>query len=120
MDPQLTLFIQHCAILIQSRFKGFVQRKKYKAFLPIYRRFKELLASIYLGWKIRRIMNLPKIKNQIIKIKEKVNNNQMSSSRIAKRQLIDDIQRLKKKGKWIEFLTLNKNKINNSTRQSNQ
>lgn len=77
--------MQHCAIIIQSRWKGYVQRKRYRKFLPIYRRVKELLISIYLGWKVRKIFKLRSIKTQIIDIKECTNKKHLSQVRIAKR-----------------------------------
>ena len=80
-----SLFLQHCAIIIQSRFKAYLQRKKYKSFLPLYRRVQDLLYAIYRGWKLRNIMNLPIIKSQVAAISIKTRNNQFSSSRIAKR-----------------------------------
>jgi hypothetical protein len=78
-------FIEHCAIAIQSTFRGFRERKKYRAFLPIYRRVRELLYGIYCGWKTRRILKLQPIKIQISEIKLKMKNGQASSARIAKR-----------------------------------
>lgn len=29
-----------CATIIQANYKGYMQRKYYKKFLPVYRRFK--------------------------------------------------------------------------------
>jgi hypothetical protein len=36
----MLLFLHHCATIIQSRFKGYQQRKYYKLFKPILHRFK--------------------------------------------------------------------------------
>jgi len=33
-------FIEHCVVIIQSRYRGFIQRKRYRQFLPIYRRLR--------------------------------------------------------------------------------
>jgi hypothetical protein len=82
--------------------KGYIQRKKYKAFLPIYRRVKELFFAIFSGWKTRRILKLPTVKGQINNIRLKLKNGQVSSARIAKRELVDEMERLGKKGTWIE------------------
>ena len=61
------------------------------------------------GWKTRRIMKLPVIKNQINVVQNKVKNEQVSHARIAKRELADEIERLRKKGKWVQLLAKNKN-----------
>ena len=38
-------FANHCATIIQSHFKGYIQRKRYRLFLPAYRRFREILLA---------------------------------------------------------------------------
>ena len=53
------------------------------------------------GWKTRKVLKLNPIKNQINLIKEKQAKNQLSSLRIGKRELIDEIERFRKKGKWV-------------------
>ena len=83
------LFVHHCATLIQSNFKGYIQRKRYRQFLPIYRRFKELLLAGFEGWKTRRIMKLQPIKAQLDSINDRTKHKQMNLARIAKRELID-------------------------------
>lgn len=57
--------MNHCAVLIQKNYKGYLQRKYYKRFLPIYRRVKSLLEATAMGWKIRRIMKLRVISKKI-------------------------------------------------------
>jgi hypothetical protein len=78
-------------VFIQSRVKGYLQRKRYKAFLPVYRRVKELLLAAFNGWKTRKIIKLPPIKGQINDIRLKLKNGQASSARIAKRELWDEM-----------------------------
>ena len=65
------------------------------------------------GWKMRKIMNLQPIKAQIKAIRDKTKSSLMNMARIAKRELLDDIERLKKKGRWVEVLHQSK-KIQNS------
>lgn len=45
---------------------------------------------------------MPPIKNQIGDIRLKTKNSQVSSARIAKRELWDEMERLSKKGRWVE------------------
>ena len=78
----MSLYVNHCATLIQSNFKGYKERKYYKMFLPFYRRFKMLLNSVVCGWRVRRIMKLNKIekkKSEIIKF----NDQELKKKRIA-------------------------------------
>lgn len=96
-------FLWHCATLIQTHFRGYIQQKRYLQFLPIYRRFRELLYAGVLGWRVRRIMKLQPLKTQIKLIKDKITNGQLNMARIHKRELIDEIGRLSKKGRWIEI-----------------
>ena len=49
-------------------------------------------------------MKLQPVKTQINEIRIKMKNGQNSSARIAKRELADEIERLGKKGRWIEVL----------------
>lgn len=65
------MFINHCAVIIQSLFRGYIKRKRYIQFLPIYRRFKEIISAAAQGWKIRKILNLNIIKAQILDIKKR-------------------------------------------------
>lgn len=58
-------FINHCALIIQTHWRGYIQRKRYRKFLPIYRRFRELVFAFYEGWKIRKIMKLQHIRQQV-------------------------------------------------------
>jgi len=60
--------MNHCATIIQANFKGYIQRKYYKKFIPIYRRFKQLLYAGFIGWKTRKILKLSLIKNKIKEI----------------------------------------------------
>ena len=106
-------FINHCATLVQTHFRRYIQQKKYRQFLPIYRRFREILFAGFEGWKMRKIMNLQPIKAQIKAIRDKTKSSLMNMARIAKRELLDDIERLKKKGRWVEVLHQSK-KIKNS------
>jgi myosin heavy subunit len=96
--------VHHCAVVIQSRLRGYFQRRKYKAFLPIYRRVRELLSAVAAGWKLRRILRLQPVKAQIGEIRVRIRNGQVSAARIAKREFADEIERLGKKGRWIEVL----------------
>lgn len=84
--------------------RGYFQRKKYKAFLPIYRRVKELLSAVVSGWRVRSIMKLHPVRTQIGEIRLKARNGQVSAARIARRELVDEIERLGRKGRWIEVL----------------
>lgn len=84
--------------------RGYFQRKKYKAFLPIYRRVKELLSAVVSGWRIRRIMKLQSVRTQIGEIRLKMKNRHLSAVRIAKREFADEFERLSKKGRWVEVL----------------
>jgi hypothetical protein len=61
--------MNHCATIIQANFKGYSQRKYYKKFIPIYKRFKQLLYAGFIGWKTRKILKLSLIKNKIQEIK---------------------------------------------------
>ena len=79
------LFVHHCATLIQSNYKGYIQRKRYRQFLPIYRRLRELLLAGFEGWKTRRILKLQPIKTQINAIKERTKKKQLNLARIGKR-----------------------------------
>jgi len=54
------------------------------------------------GWRTRRIARLHTIKAQISAVEEKLRNNQMNLARIGKRELIDEIERLRKRGRWVE------------------
>lgn len=49
-------------------------------------------------------MKLQPVKTQINEIRIKMKNGQNSSARIAKREFADEIERLGKKGRWIEVL----------------
>jgi hypothetical protein len=91
-------------VVIQSRLRGYFQRRKYKAFLPIYRRVRELLSAVAAGWKLRRILRLQAVKAQIGEIRVRIRNGQAGAVRIAKREFADEIERLGKKGRWIEVL----------------
>lgn len=66
----MLLFLHHCATIIQSRFKGYQQRKYYQLFKPLLRRFKQLLIAVVAGWRIRRILKIKIINKKCIKIKE--------------------------------------------------
>lgn len=67
------------------------------------------MLAVYSGWKVRRIMKLAPIKAQISEIKAKVKSSQMSQVRIKKRELIDEVDRLSRRGRWIEVLWRNRN-----------
>jgi hypothetical protein len=54
-------------------------------------------------------MKLTPIKAQISEIKAKVKSGQMSQVRIKKRELIDEVDRLSRRGRWIEVLWRNRN-----------
>lgn len=62
-------FMNHCAIIIQSHFKGYRQRKLYRKFLPLYKRFKQLMCAGFIGWKTRKTLKLSVVKNKINEIK---------------------------------------------------
>jgi len=62
-------FMNHCATVIQASFKGYKQRKYYKKFLPLYRRFKQLMYAGFMGWKTRKILNLTIVRSKKNKIK---------------------------------------------------
>lgn len=66
----MLMFINHCAILIQTKFRGYQQRKYYKLFLPVLNRFKELMRAILAGWRVRKVLKLKPIAKKINKIKE--------------------------------------------------
>lgn len=100
----MLMFINHCATLIQSRFRGYQQRKYYKMFRPVMRRFKELLGAMVSGWKMRRIMKLKPIVKKCAKIKQEEERKNFREARIMKRDLIDDVKSLLAKGKWLEFV----------------
>ena len=53
------------------------------------------------GWKVRKIMKLKSVHKKCNKIKEMLAKNNYRDARILKRDLIDDIERLSQKGKWI-------------------
>lgn len=62
-------FMNLCATMIQANFKGYMQRKYYQKFLPVYRRFKQLLYAGFIGWKTRKVFKLSIIKAKINDIK---------------------------------------------------
>lgn len=62
-------FMNLCATMIQANFKGYNQRKYYRKFLPVYRRFKQLLYAGFLGWKTRKVLKLTVVKAKINDIK---------------------------------------------------
>ena len=78
-------FLGHCATIIQSNFKAYQQRKRYRQFLPIYRRLRELLFAGFQGWKTRRILKLQHIKSQIASIHVFDKSKNCSKQRIGKR-----------------------------------
>ena len=65
----MLLFLHHCATIIQSRFKGYQQRKYYKLFKPILHRFKQLLLAVVVGWRIRKLLKTKQMAKKCIKIK---------------------------------------------------
>ena len=79
------LFLDHCATIIQSHFRGFVQKKRYRQFLPVYRRVRELLLAAAEGWRVRKVMQLKSTVRTIKSIKEKENRKETIHARIAKR-----------------------------------
>lgn len=113
-------FVDHCASLLQARFRGYIQKKRYRQFLPIYRRFRELLLAVTEGWKTRRILSLPQVKQQIQTIRTKNTNSHNSLCRIAKRELSDEIERLKRRGKWVETLIKNRSRKTTVGRNSKE
>lgn len=40
IDPEVMMFLNHCATIIQKQFRGYQQRKYYQMFLPVLWRFK--------------------------------------------------------------------------------
>lgn len=68
MPPDMLMFANHCATIIQSHFRGYQQRKYYSMFKPILRRFKELLSAIVAGWRVRRLLNTRYINRKKTKI----------------------------------------------------
>ena len=100
-DPEIMMFLHHCAGIIQSRWKGYRERKYFRMFRPVMWRFKELVMAVVVGWKVRKIMKLKSVHKKCNKIKEMLAINNYRDARIVKRDLIDDIERLSQKGKWI-------------------
>lgn len=49
-------------------------------------------------------MKLQPVRTQIGQIRLKTKNGQVSAARIAKREFVDEIERLGRKGRWIEVL----------------
>lgn len=68
MPAEMFMFVNHCATIIQSRFKGYQQRKYYKMFKPFLGRFKELLLAIVTGWRVRKILKTRHIQKKKGKI----------------------------------------------------
>lgn len=68
MPSDMLMFANHCATIIQSKFKGYKQRKYYNMFKPILRRFKELLSAIVEGWRVRKILKTKYLNKKKIKI----------------------------------------------------
>ena len=62
-------FVNHCAVIIQSRFRGYMQRKYYVKFLPLYRRFRLLLEGAVAGWRVRQILKTKNMRTARKKIK---------------------------------------------------
>jgi hypothetical protein len=68
-DAVVLAFMNHCAVIIQSHFRGYQQRKYYRKFLPLYKRFKQLLYAGFIGWKTRKTLKLGIVRNKINEIK---------------------------------------------------
>lgn len=71
-----------------------MQRKYYRQFLPIYRRFRSLLLAVIAGWRVRRIFRCKDVKTKCKKIKELSNAGQNREARIMKRNLTSEIVEL--------------------------
>lgn len=97
-------FMNLCATIIQANFKGYMQKKYYKKFLPIYRRFKQLLYAGFLGWKTRKTFKLAFVKGKINDIKILQKQQKSMQIRIAKRDFSDEFSKLLKNGLWIFYL----------------
>lgn len=91
MPSEMFMFVNHCASIIQSRFKGYQQRKYYKMFKPFLARFKELLHAIVIGWRVRKILKTRRILKKKGKIMNELEKKNLREARILKRDLLDDI-----------------------------
>ncbi len=85
IDPAVLMFINHCATLIQARFRGYQQKKYYLMFRPVMARFKELLRAVIIGWKTRRVLKSKPVLKKINRMKEEQGKNNLRDVRILKR-----------------------------------
>lgn len=69
-EQVLKKFKEYCSIYIQKIFRGYLVRKKYKQAILKYKRFRQLLVSIFMGWKVRRIFQKEYTIIKIIEIKK--------------------------------------------------
>lgn len=60
-----------CAEKIQSVFKGYLTRKRYKVAFGRAKKFMGMMNAIVAGWKVRRIIRCIKVKEEIKSIQIK-------------------------------------------------
>lgn len=98
-------YVNHCALFIQTQYRGYIIRRKYRPIIKQKIKFTHLRKALLKGWKIRNILKCKKMKNLAQGIKNILSS--IGSLGKGKASNAEQLKQLRKK-KVEDFIRLSK------------